>query len=139
VPSSTALASSQPIKIAILHDLSGTVAELEAPLKDVALMTIEELNAKGGLLGRKLVPVVVDPRSNWMLFAAKAKELMTTPDIAVVFGCWTTVSRKAVLPALEQYDGLLFYPAPYEGAESSPYVYYTGSDPISACCPRWRT
>src|SRR5690606_20810584 len=102
-----------PIKVGILHSLSGTMAISETSLKDVALMTIEEINKKGGLLGRKLEPVVVDPASDWPLFAEKARELLQKEGAAVVFGCWTSVSRKSVLPVFEELNGLLFYPVQY--------------------------
>ena len=98
------------IKVGILHSLSGTMAISETVLKDVALMTIDEINAKGGVLGKKLEPVVVDPASNWPLFAEKAKQLISQDKVAVMFGCWTSVSRKSVLPVVEELNGLLFYP-----------------------------
>src|SRR5262245_19452531 len=103
-----------PIKVGILHSLSGTMAISETSLKDVALMTIEDLNKKGGVLGRKIEPVVVDPASNWPLFAEKARELIQKEKVAAVFGCWTSVSRKSVLPVFEELNGLLFYPVQYE-------------------------
>lgn len=124
-----------PIKVGILHSLSGTMAISETSLKDVALMTIEEINAKGGLLGRKLEPVVVDPASDWPLFAEKAKELITRDKVAAVFGCWTSVSRKSVLPVFEELNGLLFYPVQYEGEESSWNVFYTGAAPNQQAIP----
>jgi len=105
------------IKVGVLHSLSGTMAISETVLKDVALMTIDEINAKGGVLGKKLEPVVVDPASNWPLFAEKAKQLITQDKVAVVFGCWTSVSRKSVLPVFEESNALLFYPVQYEGEE----------------------
>src|SRR5436305_11361884 len=111
--------SREPIKIGILHSLSGTMAISETTLKDVMLMLIDEQNQKGGLLGKKLEPVVVDPASNWPLFAEKARELITKDKVAATFGCWTSVSRKSVLPVFEELDGLLFYPVQYEGEESS--------------------
>ncbi|HEX2879040.1 MAG TPA: transporter substrate-binding protein, partial [Polyangiaceae bacterium] len=117
---------SGPIKVGILHSLSGTMAISETSLKDVALMTIDEINAKGGVLGRKLEPVVVDPASDWPLFAEKARELIQKQGVAVTFGCWTSVSRKSVLPVFEELNGLLFYPVQYEGEESSYKVFYTG-------------
>ena len=117
------------IKVGIMHSLSGTMAISETPLKDVALMTIDEINAKGGVLGKKLEPVVVDPASNWPLFAEKARQLLTQDKAAVVFGCWTSVSRKSVLPVFEELNGLLFYPVQYEGEEMSPNVFYTGAAP----------
>src|SRR6185312_7723432 len=116
-----------PVKIGILHSLSGTMAISETSLKDVALMAIEELNAKGGVLGKKVVPVVVDPASNWPLFAEKARELLQKDHVAAVFGCWTSVSRKSVLPVFEELNGLLFYPVQYEGQESQKNVFYTGA------------
>ena len=103
------------IKVGILHSLSGTMAISETALKDMALMTIDEINAKGGVMGKKLEPVVVDPASNWPLFAEKAKQLITQDKVAVVFGCWTSVSRKSVLPVFEELNSLLFYPVQYEG------------------------
>ncbi|MBR7415433.1 transporter substrate-binding protein, partial [Klebsiella quasipneumoniae] len=99
----------------------------ETPLKDVALMAIDDINAKGGVLGKKLEPVVVDPASNWPLFAEKARQLLAQDKVAVVFGCWTSVSRKSVLPVFEELNGLLFYPVQYEGEEMSPNVFYTGA------------
>ena len=117
------------IKVGILHSLSGTMAISETTLKDVMLMLIEEQNAKGGLLGRKLEAVVVDPASNWPLFAEKARELISKDKVAAVFGCWTSVSRKSVLPVFEKDNGLLFYPVQYEGEESSKNVIYTGAAP----------
>nr|WP_243662738.1 urea ABC transporter substrate-binding protein [Plasticicumulans lactativorans] len=123
------------IKVGILHSLSGTMAISETSLKDVALMAIEEINAKGGLLGKKLEPVVVDPASNWPLFAEKARELLQKEKVAVVFGCWTSVSRKSVLPVFEELNGLLFYPVQYEGEESSYNVFYTGAAPNQQAIP----
>ncbi|HEX5656762.1 MAG TPA: urea ABC transporter substrate-binding protein [Polyangiales bacterium] len=124
-----------PIKVGILHSLSGTMAISETSLKDVALMTIEEINAAGGLLGRKIEPVVVDPASDWPLFAEKAKELLTRDKVAATFGCWTSVSRKSVLPVFEELNGLLFYPVQYEGEESSWNVFYTGAAPNQQAIP----
>ena len=124
-----------PIKIGILHSLSGTMAISETSLKDVALMTIEAINKKGGVLGRKLEPVVVDPASNWPLFAEKARELLQKDKVAVTFGCWTSVSRKSVLPVFEELNGLLFYPVQYEGEESSYNVFYTGAAPNQQAIP----
>ena len=125
----------EPIKVGILHSLSGTMAISETSLKDVALMTINEINAKGGLLGRKLEPVVVDPASNWPLFAEKTRQLLTKDKVAVVFGCWTSVSRKSVLPVFEELNGLLFYPVQYEGEELSQNVFYTGAAPNQQAIP----
>ncbi len=123
------------IKVGILHSLSGTMAISETVLKDVALMTIEEINAKGGVLGRKLEPVVVDPASNWPLFAEKARQLVAQDKVAVMFGCWTSVSRKSVLPVVEELNGLLFYPVQYEGEELSKNVFYTGAAPNQQAIP----
>jgi len=123
------------IKVGIMHSLSGTMAISETPLKDVALMTIDEINAKGGVLGKKLEPVVVDPASNWPLFAEKARQLLSQDKVAVVFGCWTSVSRKSVLPVFEELNGLLFYPVQYEGEEMSPNVFYTGAAPNQQAIP----
>jgi urea transport system substrate-binding protein len=123
------------IKVGVLHSLSGTMAISETVLKDVALMTIDEINAKGGVLGRKLEPVVVDPASNWPLFAEKAKQLIGQDKVAVTFGCWTSVSRKSVLPVFEELNGLLFYPVQYEGEELSKNVFYTGAAPNQQAIP----
>jgi urea transport system substrate-binding protein len=125
----------ETIKVGILHSLSGTMAISETTLKDVMLMLIEEQNAKGGLLGKKLEPVVVDPASNWPLFAEKARELLTKDKAAAVFGCWTSVSRKSVLPVFEELNGILFYPVQYEGEESSPNIFYTGAAPNQQAIP----
>lgn len=124
-----------PIKVGILHSLSGTMAISETSLKDVALMTIDEINAAGGVLGRKLEPEVVDPASNWPLFAEKARELIQGKGVAATFGCWTSVSRKSVLPVFEELNGLLFYPVQYEGEESSFNVFYTGAAPNQQAIP----
>ena len=105
------------IKVGVLHSLSGTMAISETALKDTALMTFEEINAAGGVLGKKLEPVVVDPASNWPLFAEKARQLIAQDKVAAVFGCWTSVSRKSVLPVFKELNGLLFYPVQYEGEE----------------------
>jgi len=123
------------IKIGILHSLSGTMAISETTLKDTVLMMIDEQNKKGGLLGRKLEAVVVDPASDWPLFAEKARELLEKDKVAVVFGCWTSVSRKSVLPVFENNNGLLFYPVQYEGEESSKNVIYTGAAPNQQAIP----
>ncbi|CAN2532603.1 Aliphatic+amidase+expression-regulating+protein [Methylocapsa aurea] len=124
-----------PIKVGILHSLSGTMAISETVLKDTALMAIEEINAKGGVLGRKLEPVVIDPASNWPLFAEKARQLLATDKVAVVFGCWTSVSRKSVLPVFKELNGLLFYPVQYEGEELEKNVFYTGAAPNQQAIP----
>jgi urea transport system substrate-binding protein len=123
------------IKVGVLHSLSGTMAISETTLKDTVLMMIEEQNKKGGLLGKKLEPVVVDPASNWPLFAEKTRELITKEDVDVIFGCWTSVSRKSVLPVIEELNGLLFYPVQYEGEESSKNVFYTGAAPNQQAIP----
>jgi urea transport system substrate-binding protein len=117
----------ETIKVGVLHSLSGTMAQSETPIKDVVLMAIEEVNAAGGVLGRKLEPIVEDPASDWPLFAEKAKKLLVQDRVAAVFGCWTSVSRKSVLPVFEKHDGLLFYPVQYEGEECSRNVIYTGA------------
>ena len=123
------------IKVGILHSLSGTMAISETTLKDTMLMLIEEQNEKGGILGKKLEAVVVDPASDWPLFAEKARELITVNDVDVMFGCWTSVSRKSVLPVIEELNGLLFYPVQYEGEESSKNVFYTGAAPNQQAIP----
>ena len=123
------------IKVGILHSLSGTMAISETTLKDVMLMLIEEQNKKGGLLGKKLEAVVVDPASNWPLFAEKARELISVQKVAAVFGCWTSVSRKSVLPVFEELNNILFYPVQYEGEESSKNVFYTGAAPNQQAIP----
>jgi urea transport system substrate-binding protein len=123
------------IKVGILHSLSGTMAISETTLKDVVLMLIAEQNKKGGLLGKQLEAVVVDPASNWPLFAEKARELISVQKVAVVFGCWTSVSRKSVLPVFEELNNILFYPVQYEGEESSKNVFYTGAAPNQQAIP----
>jgi len=127
--------SGDTIKVGVLHSLSGTMAISETVLKDTVLMAIEEINAKGGVLGKKLEPVVVDPASNWPLFAEKTKQLLTQDKVAVMFGCWTSVSRKSVLPVVEELNGLLFYPVQYEGEELSKNVFYTGAAPNQQAIP----
>src|SRR6185312_14909072 len=127
--------SGDTIKVGILHSLSGTMAISETTLKDVMLMLIDEQNKKGGLLGKKLEAVVVDPASNWPLFAEKARELLQKDHVAAVFGCWTSVSRKSVLPVFEELNGLLFYPVQYEGQESQKNVFYTGAAPNQQAIP----
>ena len=134
--SSTAVqAQEDTIKVGILHSLSGTMAISETTLKDTVLMMIERQNAAGGLLGRQLEPVVVDPASDWPLFAEKARELIELNDVAVTFGCWTSVSRKSVLPVFEEFNSMLFYPVQYEGEESSKSVFYTGAAPNQQAIP----
>lgn len=123
------------IKVGVLHSLSGTMAISETTLKDTVLMMIEEQNKAGGLLGKKLEPVVVDPASNWPLFAEKTRELLAKEKVDVIFGCWTSVSRKSALPVLEELNGLLFYPVQYEGEESSKNVFYTGAAPNQQAIP----
>jgi len=123
------------IKIGVLHSLSGTMAISETTLKDTILMMVDDINKKGGLLGKKVEAVVVDPASNWPLFAEKARELITKDKVAAVFGCWTSVSRKSVLPVFEELNGLLFYPVQYEGEESSRNVFYTGAAPNQQAIP----
>ena len=123
------------IKVGILHSLSGTMAISETTLKDVVLMLIDEQNKKGGVLGKKLEAVVVDPASNWPLFAEKARELISKDKVAVVFGCWTSVSRKSVLPVFKELNSILFYPVQYEGEESERNVFYTGAAPNQQAIP----
>ena len=130
-----ARAQEDTIKVGILHSLSGTMAISETTLKDVMLMLIEEQNEKGGLLGKKLEPVVVDIASNWPLAAEKARQLLETDKVAAVFGCWTSVCRKSVLPVFEELNGLLFYPVQYEGEESQRNVFYTGAAPNQQAIP----
>ena len=127
--------SGEPIKVGILHSLSGTMAISETTLKDAMLMLIEEQNKKGGVLGRPLEAVVVDPASDWPLFAEKARELISQDDVAAVFGCWTSVSRKSVLPVFKELNSILFYPVQYEGEESERNVFYTGAAPNQQAIP----
>ncbi|MEN8712705.1 MAG: urea ABC transporter substrate-binding protein [Arenicellales bacterium] len=128
-------AAEDTIKVGVLHSLSGTMAISETTLKDTVLMLVDEQNKKGGLMGKKLEAVVVDPASNWPLFAEKARELIEKEKVSVVFGCWTSVSRKSVLPVFEELDSLLFYPVQYEGEESSKNVFYTGAAPNQQAIP----
>ncbi|MBU6273030.1 MAG: urea ABC transporter substrate-binding protein [Burkholderiales bacterium] len=130
-----AFAQGATIKVGVLHSLSGTMAISETALKDTVLMTIDEINAKGGVLGKKLEAVVVDPASNWPLFAEKARQLLTQDKVAAVFGCWTSVSRKSVLPVFKELNGLLFYPVQYEGEELEKNVFYTGAAPNQQAIP----
>ena len=135
---SAAHAGEDTIKVGILHSLSGTMAISESVLKDTVLMLIEDQNKKGGVLGRKLEPVIVDPASEWNVFAEKARELLTKEKVAVVFGCWTSASRKSVLPIFEQLNSLLFYPIQYEGEEGSRNIFYTGATPNQQAIPAAR-
>jgi urea transport system substrate-binding protein len=123
--SAVSLSAADTVKVGILHSLSGTMAISETSLRDVLLFAIDEINANGGVLGKKLEPIVVDGASNWPLFAEKAKQLLEQDEVAVTFGCWTSVSRKSVLPVFEKYKGLLFYAVQYEGEELSPNIFYT--------------
>ena len=123
------------IKVGVLHSLSGSLGISETTLKDTMLFMIDEQNKKGGLLGKQLEAVVVDPASDWPLFAEKARELLTVQEVDVIFGCWTSVSRKSVLPVIEELNGLLFYPVQYEGEESSKNVFYTGAAPNQQAIP----
>ncbi|MCG8393971.1 MAG: urea ABC transporter substrate-binding protein [Pseudomonadales bacterium] len=132
---SGAVMAADTIKVGVLHSLSGTMAISESTLKDTVLMMIEEQNKKGGVMGKQLEPVVVDPASNWPLFAEKTRELITQEGVDVIFGCWTSVSRKSVLPVVEELNGLLFYPVQYEGEESSKNVFYTGAAPNQQAIP----
>ncbi|MEL6947701.1 MAG: transporter substrate-binding protein, partial [Pseudomonadota bacterium] len=123
------------IKVGVLHSLSGTMAISETTLKDAMLMLIDEQNKKGGLLGKKLEAVVVDPASDWPLFAEKARELISASKCDAVFGCWTSVSRKSVLPVFKELNNILFYPVQYEGEESERNVFYTGAAPNQQAIP----
>lgn len=123
------------IKIGVLHSLSGTMAISETTLKDTVQMLVDEQNKKGGVLGKKIEAVVVDPASNWPLFAEKARELISKDKVSAIFGCWTSVSRKSVLPVVEELNGILFYPVQYEGEESSKNVFYTGAAPNQQAIP----
>src|SRR5690348_13560705 len=129
------VSAEETIKVGVLHSLSGTMAISETTLKDTVLMMVDDVNKRGGLLGKKVEAVVVDPASNWPLFAEKARELISKDKVAVVFGCWTSVSRKSVLPVFEELNGLLFYPVQYEGEESSKNVFYTGAAPNQQAIP----
>ena len=133
--SSAIVSAADTIKVGVLHSLSGTMAISETTLKDTMLMLIEEQNKKGGLLGMQLEAVVVDPASNWPLFAEKARELLGPKEVDVIFGAWTSVSRKSILPVIEEMNGLLFYPVQYEGEESSKNVFYTGAAPNQQAIP----
>ena len=128
-------AEANKVKIGVLHSLSGTMAISETSLKDVVLMAVEEINTAGGVMGKQIEPVVVDPASDWDLFAEKAKDLITKEEVAVVFGCWTSVSRKSVLPVFEEHNSLLFYPVQYEGEEQSLNVFYTAATPNQQLIP----
>ena len=130
-----AIAQACPIKVGVLHSLSGTMAISETTLKDTMLTLIEQQNAEGGLLGCQVEAVVVDPASDWPLFAEKARELLTVQEVDVIFGSWTSVSRKSALPVLEELNGLMFYPVQYEGEESSKNVFYTGAAPNQQAIP----
>jgi urea transport system substrate-binding protein len=130
-----AAAQGAPIKVGVLHSLSGTMAISETALRDTVLMMVEGINSRGGLLGRRVEAVVVDPASNWPLFAEKARELLQVAKVDVTFGCWTSVSRKSVLPVFEELNGLLFYPVQYEGEEQSKNVFYTGAAPNQQAIP----
>jgi len=133
--SAPALAQDCPVKVGVLHSLSGTMAISETTLKDTVLMLVEQQNAKGGVLGCDIEAVVVDPASDWPLFAEKTRELLTVNEVDVIFGSWTSVSRKSALPVLEELNGLMFYPVQYEGEESSKNVFYTGAAPNQQAIP----
>ncbi|WP_026349594.1 urea ABC transporter substrate-binding protein [Bordetella sp. FB-8] len=128
-------ASGDTIKVGVLHSLSGTMAISETALKNLALMSFDEINAAGGVMGKKIEPVVVDPASDWPTYATKARELISQDKVAVIFGCWTSVSRKSVLPVLKELNGLLFYPVQYEGEELEHNVFYTGAAPNQQAIP----
>lgn len=131
----TAGESSDTIKVGILHSLSGTMAISEVSVKDATLLAIQEINANGGVLGKQLEPIIEDGASDWPTFAEKARKLIQQDGVAVVFGCWTSASRKAVLPVFEELNGLLFYPVQYEGLEASPNIFYTGAEPTQQIIP----
>jgi urea transport system substrate-binding protein len=128
-------ATREPIKVGVLHSLSGPGASVETSVKDATLMAIGEINARGGLLGRRIEPIVVDGKSDWAVFAAEAERLIVKENVSVVFGCWTSESRKMLKPLFEKYDHLLIYPAPYEGLEQSPNIVYTGASPNQQIIP----
>ncbi|MFT3848216.1 MAG: urea ABC transporter substrate-binding protein [Propionivibrio sp.] len=130
-----AASAADTIKVGVLHSLSGTMAISETALKETVLMTIDEINKAGGVMGKQLEPVVVNPASNWPLFAEKARQLLTKDKVAVTFGCWTSVSRKSVLPVYKELNGLLFYPVQYEGEELEKNVFYTGAAPNQQAIP----
>lgn len=134
-PAEEAAAESDTIKVGILHSLSGTMSISEVSVKDATLMAIEEINAAGGVMGKMLEPVIEDGASDWPTFAEKARKLIQQDEVAVVFGCWTSASRKAVLPVFEELNGLLFYPVQYEGLEASPNIFYTGAEPTQQIIP----
>jgi urea transport system substrate-binding protein len=127
--------AAETVKIGVLHSLSGTMAISETSLRDVVLMAVEQINTAGGVMGKRIEPVVVDPASDWPLFNEKSKELLAQHKVAVTFGCWTSVSRKSCLPTFEEYNGLLFYPVQYEGEEQSLNVFYTGAAPNQQLVP----
>ena len=131
----TVATSGDTIKVGVLHSLSGTMSISEVSVRDATLMAIDEINAAGGVLGKQLEPVIEDGASDWPTFAEKAKKLIQQDQVAVVFGCWTSASRKAVLPVFESLNCLLFYPVQYEGLESSPNIFYTGAEPTPADRP----
>jgi len=135
VAAAMAVQAGDTIKVGVLHSLSGSMAISETTLKDTVLMMVEEQNKQGGLLGKQLEAVVVDPASNWPMFAEKARELLTTEEVDVIFGSWTSVSRKSALPVLEELNGLMFYPVQYEGEESSKNIFYTGAAPNQQAIP----
>ncbi len=128
-------AESDTIKVGILHSLSGTMSISEVSVKDATLLAIEEINAAGGVMGKMLEPVIEDGASDWPTFAEKARKLIQQDEVDVVFGCWTSASRKAVLPVFEELNGLLFYPVQYEGLEASPNIFYTGAEPTQQIIP----
>lgn len=134
-PAGKSIFRSEPIKVGILHSLSGTMAISERSVADATLMAIEEINEKGGLLGRKIKPIVVDGKSNWPTFAREAERLIAEEKVSVIFGCWTSASRKTVKPVFEKYNHLLFYPVQYEGLEESPNIVYTGAAPNQQIIP----
>ena len=134
-PAEEAAAEGETIKVGVLHSLSGTMSISEVSVKDATLLAIEEINAAGGVMGKMLEPVIEDGASDWPTFAEKARKLIQQDQVAVVFGCWTSASRKAVLPVFEELNGLLFYPVQYEGLETSPNIFYTGAEPTQQIIP----
>jgi len=134
-PAEEAAAEGETIKVGVLHSLSGTMSISEVSVKDATLLAIEEINAAGGVMGKMLEPVIEDGASDWPTFAEKARKLIQQDEVAVVFGCWTSASRKAVLPVFEELNGLLFYPVQYEGLEASPNIFYTGAEPTQQIIP----
>jgi urea transport system substrate-binding protein len=133
--SAASLAADDTIKVGVLHSLTGTMGISEGTLKDTVLMMVDDINKRGGLLGKKVEAVVVDPKSDWPTYASMATDLIQKDKVSVIFGCWTSVSRKHVKPVVESLNGLLFYPVQYEGQEQSPNIFYTGATPNQQAIP----